>query len=154
MLWILLLIAFILVFAIAAVVIGRETHRLDAVTPVPTVDINDAVEWISEELPEDVSAQMSYEDVRDVLLWHVEEMQSVGVAADEGLEGTPIVIDENWSVNAIALRALAENRTFPKEHIQAVLDAELRYFEAIGAVGPKAIVRSDPPPQDLSNESN
>jgi hypothetical protein len=132
------LLAAVGVFIIAAVTIGRETHRLDAITPVPTVEINDAVGWISEELPEDVSAQLSYEDVRDILVWHVSEMQEAGVNEGEGVNGETVVVDDNWSVNAIAHRALAEGRVFPNEHIQAVLDAELAYFTAIGAVGPEA----------------
>jgi hypothetical protein len=138
LLWIFLVVGFLAVFGIAAITIGRETHRLDAVTPVPTVDINDAVEWISEELPDDVSAQVSYEDVRDILLWHVDEMQNVGVISTGGSEGEAIVVDEHWSIDAIAHRALAEGRVFAEGHIRAVLDAELKYFDAIGAVGPRA----------------
>ncbi len=147
MLWIFLVVGFLAVFAIAAITIGRETHRLDAVTPVPTVDINDAVEWISEELPDDVSAQMSYEDVRDILMWHVDEMQSMGVISSGGAGGDAIVVDEHWSVDAIAHRGLAEGRVFAEGHIKAVLDAELKYFDAIGAVGPRA----DSPEPDMDS---
>jgi hypothetical protein len=140
------------VFVIAAVTIGRETHRLDAITPVPTVEINDAVGWISEELPEEVSAQLSYEDVRDILVWHVNEMHEAGVNEGEGVDGETVVVDDNWSVTAIAHRALAEGRVFPNEHIQAVLDAELAYFTAIGAVGPEAA--SLPPQHENKHETS
>jgi hypothetical protein len=152
MIWFFAFLAVLAVFVIAAVAIGRETHRLDAVTPVPSIDVNDAVGWISERLPEDISAQVSYEDVRDILLWHLEEMQSRGVASTlqspdsdsdsgdvDGTDGAAIVLDDNWGVEAVGMRALQNGRDLNPLHIRAVLDAELEYFDAIGAVGPQAL---------------
>ncbi len=147
MIWLFVVFALAAVFVIAAVAIGRETHRLDAVTPIPSIDVNDAVGWISERLPEDISAQVSYEDVRDILLWHLDEMQTRGVAstlnggADPGGQGAganPIVVDDDWGVDSVGMRALQTGRDLNPLHIRAVLDAELEYFNAIGAVGPQA----------------
>jgi hypothetical protein len=147
MIWLFVVLAVVVVFVIAAVAIGRETHRLDAVTPVPSIDVNDAVGWISERLPEDISAQVSYEDVRDILLWHLDEMQTRGVASTletsgpsmaAGIDSTPIVVDDDWGVDAVGMRALQNGRDLNPLHIRAVLDAELEYFNAIGAVGPQA----------------
>jgi hypothetical protein len=148
MIWLFVVLAVVVVFVIAAVAIGRETHRLDAVTPVPSIDVNDAVGWISERLPEDISAQVSYEDVRDILLWHLDEMQTRGVAstletsgpaAVAGTDSAPIVVDDDWGVDAVGMRALQNGRDLNPVHIRAVLDAELEYFDAIGAVGPQAL---------------
>ena len=47
MLWVAIAVIAVLVFVIAAVAIGRETHRLDAVAPAPTLDLYDAVDWIA-----------------------------------------------------------------------------------------------------------
>ena len=60
----------IVVFLIAAVTIGREARRLDGVSPAPAFELVDAVDWISERLPSEVSAQISYEDVR-VVIYHM-----------------------------------------------------------------------------------
>lgn len=148
MIWLFVVLAVVVVFVIAAVAIGRETHRLDAVTPIPSIDVNDAVGWISERLPEDISAQVSYEDVRDILLWHLDEMENRGVASTletssidvaAGVDGTPIVVDDDWGVEAVGMRALQNGRDLNPLHIRAVLDAELEYFDAIGAVGPQAL---------------
>jgi hypothetical protein len=68
-----------LVFAIAAFTIGRETHRLDAVTPAPALELVDAVDWIAERLPEEVSARISYDDVRALVTWHLEMLEADGV---------------------------------------------------------------------------
>ena len=148
MIWFFVIVAVVVVFVIAAVAIGRETHRLDAVTPVPSIDVNDAVGWISERLPEEISAQVSYEDVRDILLWHLDEMNSRGVASTlEDSSGaisiagseSPIVVDDDWGVEAVGMRALQTGRDLNPLHIRSVLDAELEYFNAIGAVGPQAL---------------
>ena len=148
MIWFFAVLAIAAVFVIAAVAIGRETHRLDAVTPVPSIDVNDAVGWISERLPEDISAQVSYEDVRDILLWHLDEMQSRGVASTlepgsgasaDAVGANPIVVDDDWGIDAVGMRALQNGRDLNPLQIRAVLDAELEYFNAIGAVGPQAL---------------
>lgn len=137
----------VLVFAIAAGAIGRETHRLDAIAPTPTVEINDAVEWISERLPEEVGAQISYEDVRDLVQWHVEELVDRGVREQDADPNTAVVIDDETSVDGLVLRALSEGRDLDPAHIRAVVHASHEYFAAIGAVGPVADEDDAPDPQ-------
>jgi hypothetical protein len=44
-------------FTIAAGVIGREAHRLDSFSPVPVYDVEQAVAFVAERLPEDVSSR-------------------------------------------------------------------------------------------------
>jgi hypothetical protein len=43
------------VFAIAAVLVGREASRLAAAPPRPVFDMDEAVVWIADRLPESVS---------------------------------------------------------------------------------------------------
>ena len=57
-----LLVALALVFAIAAVVVGREARRLDAEPPRPVFDPDEAVEWVANHLPFEVSAVLSHDD--------------------------------------------------------------------------------------------
>ena len=142
--WIAIAVIAVLVFVIAAVAIGRETHRLDAVAPAPTLDLYDAVDWIAEQLPAEISAHITYEDVRDIVTWHVEEMQERGVEPTMGADGLLVIVDEERSVESLALRALREGRDVDPRHIRAVLDGELAYFAAIGAIGPLADAPDDP----------
>ena len=144
MLWVAIAVIAVLVFVIAAVAIGRETHRLDAVAPAPTLDLYDAVDWIAEQLPVEISAHITYEDVRDIVTWHVEAMQERGVEPTMGADGSLVIIDEERSVESLALRALREGRDVDPRHIRAVLDGELAYFAAIGAIGPLADAPDDP----------
>ena len=144
MLWVSIAVIAVLVFVIAAVAIGRETHRLDAVAPAPTLDLYDAVDWIAEQLPVEISAHITYEDVRDIVTWHVEAMQERGVEPTMGADGSLVIVDEERSVESLALRALREGRDVDPRHIRAVLDGELAYFAAIGAIGPLADAPDDP----------
>ena len=146
-LWFAIAVIAVLVFVIAAVAIGRETHRLDAVAPAPTLDLYDAVDWIAEQLPAEISAHITYEDVRDIVTWHVEEMQERGVEPRVGADGLLVIVDEERSVESLALRALREGRDVDPRHIRAVLDGELAYFAAIGAIGPLADAPDDPSAQ-------
>ena len=144
MIWLAVVVIAVLVFVIAAVAVGRETHRLDAVAPAPTLDLYDAVDWIADRLPPEISAHITYEDVRDIVTWHLEEMQQRGVEPMKGADGSLVIVDDERSVESLALRAVEEGRDFDPRHIRAVLDGELAYFEAIGAIGPLADAPDDP----------
>ena len=94
---VILVVTAFVVFAMAAVTIGRETHRLDAVSPAPALELVDAVDWIAERLPESVSARITYEDVRDLVTWHLQMLD------DESLD----VSGYEWRMDAA--RALHRN---------------------------------------------
>jgi hypothetical protein len=134
----------VLVFVIAAFAIGRETHRLDAMPPAPSFELVYAVDWIAERLPEEVSAQITYEDVRDIVDWHLQELAEHGVEQTAGAaSGEVVVVDGRAAVDAVMYRALAAGREFTPAQVKAVLDGELAYLEAIGAVGPEADAAPD-----------
>ena len=144
MIWVAALVVVLLVFSIAAFAIGRETHRLDAVAPAPTFDLYEAIEWIADRLPPEISAQVTYEDVRDLVTWHLEDLQERGVEPGAGPDGSLVIVDDAARADAVALRAMQDGRDIAPEHIAAVLAGELAYLEAIGAIGPLA----DPPPSN------
>ncbi len=62
-----LLVALAIAFAVAAAVVGREALRLDAEPPRPVFDPDEAVEWVANHLPFEVSAELSHDDVRQIL---------------------------------------------------------------------------------------
>src|SRR5213076_1004399 len=65
----------VVIFVIAAVAIGRETSRLSTAAPRPVYDIDEAVVWIADRLPEEVSAQLSHADVRQVIHWSMNHLR-------------------------------------------------------------------------------
>lgn len=136
------LIASVLVFVTAAVMIGRETRRLDAYTPEPVFDLTEAVVWIERRLPDDVRAQLTYGDVRDLVDWHVADMAARGVGSSVASSVGLVVVGAEDSVDSLVLRMLASGRDIAPAHVKAVLDGELNYLVAIGALGPEALAAS------------
>ena len=132
-------VALIVIFAIAAAVIGREARRLDAVAPNPTFDLDEAVEWVAEHLPYEVSAVLSHDDVRRIIDWNLEFFRLKGVsgnghgAATEG----PVVVGGAETVDYVLARAAALGESYTAAQVHAVLDAQMSYLEAIGAIGPE-----------------
>src|SRR5688500_2853041 len=96
-----ILVALGLVFAIAAVVVGREARRLDAEPPRPIFDPDEAVEWVANHLPFDVSAELSHDDVRRLLGWSLDFLRGKGLSGNGSRVGadTPLVV---YGAEAIA----------------------------------------------------
>ena len=58
-----LLVAAVLVFVLAAVVIGREAHRLDAVAPRSVYIPEEAMEFVAEYLPPSTQARLTPDEL-------------------------------------------------------------------------------------------
>ncbi|MDQ1358859.1 MAG: hypothetical protein QOJ52_1102 [Acidimicrobiaceae bacterium] len=133
-------IGLVAVFAIAAVVIGREARRLDAVPPRPVFDMDEAVSWVAEHLPFEVSAVLSHADVRSIIDWNLEYFRSKGVS---GNGSTPhldaqVVVGGAETVDWVMAKAEQTGAGYTAAQIHAVLDAQMTYLEVIGAIGPEA----------------
>ena len=134
-----------IVFAIAAAVIGRESRRLDAVPPRAVFDIDEAVVWVADHLPYDVSAVLSHADVRQIIDWNLEFFRTKGVSGNghtAHVEG-PVVVGGAETVDFVLIKAKRAGTDFTSAQVHAVLDAQMTYLEAIGAIGPEA------PPDNL-----
>ena len=133
-------IALIAVFVIAAVVIGRETGRLSGEPPRPVFDLDEAVEWVADNLPFEVSAVLSHDDVRQIIDWNLEYFRSKGVSGNGRSAHTdgPVVVGGAETVEYVLARAQALGSPYTATQVHAVLDAQMTYLEAIGAVGPEA----------------
>ena len=128
------------VFIIAAVVIGREARRLDAVPPRPTFDLDEAVEWVANNLPFEVSAVLSHDDVRQIIDWNLEYFRSKGVSGNGSSSRSdgPVVVGGAETVDYVLARARSVGSDYTAAQVHAVLDAQMTYLEAIGAIGPEA----------------
>ena len=128
-----------LVFAIAAVVIGREARRLDAVPPRPVFDLDEAVDWVAEHLPFEVSAVLSHDDVRRIIDLNLEFFRMKGTAGNGHAPATegPVVVGGAETVDYVLRRAAALGASYTAPQVHAVLDAQMTYLEAIGAIGPE-----------------
>jgi hypothetical protein len=142
--WVLAALAAVAVFIIAAVVIGREAHRLDAVAPRSVYIVDEAVEFVAEYLPADTQARLTPDELEQLLTAHMRWLHSKGLQPANVVDRrqditTPVVLTED----TLAAYLLAEaDRSgiviLDDVDVVNVVDAHLAYFEAIGAVGPVA----------------
>jgi hypothetical protein len=135
-----ILVGLALAFAIAAAVVGREARRLDAEPPRAVFDPDEAVEWVANHLPFDVSAVLSHADVRRILDWNLQYFRSKGVSGNGSTPhvDAPIIVGGAETVAFVLDQATRTGQGYTPEQVSAVLDAQMSYLEAIGAVGPEA----------------
>ncbi|WP_133869617.1 hypothetical protein [Ilumatobacter fluminis] len=144
MIWVFMVVAALLVFAIAAGTIGREAHRLDAIAPRAVYQLDEAVDFVADRLPEASQARLTPAEVQTLLVAHLRWMHDNGLQPDKAVDAKQ-VIDDDVVVTEDALVAylLAEAEAGDVDLLDDVdavnvVEAHLAYFEAIGAVGPQA----------------
>ncbi len=142
--WVFAVVAALLVFAIAAGTIGREAHRLDAVAPRAVYQLDEAVDFVADRLPPQSQARLTPGEVDELLRAHLRWLHEQGLQPDRVVD-TRQSIDEQVVITEDSLVAylLAEAERLGVDLLDDVdavnvVDAHLRYFEAIGAVGPQA----------------
>ncbi len=142
--WVFVAVSVLLVFAIAAGAIGREAHRLDAIAPRAAYQLDEAVDFVCDRLPEESQARLTPEEVEQLLVFHMQWLHSQGLQPDQAVDQQQL-IDETVVVTEDALTAylIGESERTGLELLDDVdavnvVEAHLDYFEAIGAVGPQA----------------
>jgi hypothetical protein len=125
------------VLVIAAVVIGREARRLAREERRSVFDFEDAVAWVCEHVGEDVAAELTPDDVRRILDWHLEFFRSRGVSSNGSgphVEG-PVIVGGVETVDYVLDRATAVGSPYTAAQVHAVVEAQMSYLTAIGAIG-------------------
>lgn len=142
MVWILAGLAAVLVVVIGLLAVGRETSLLVATARPAVFDLEEALQFIADRLPEDVAGRLTHDDVRWVLRTDVDLLESATaeVMPDYG----PEIVDEDTAVALILARADADDRDIGDGDVVAVLAGRLEYLEAIGAIGPVVAGPDDP----------
>ncbi len=67
------------VFVIAAVVVGREAHRLDAVAPRVVYRIDEAVDFVADHVPPATQARLTPAEVEQLLVFHLRWLHAKGL---------------------------------------------------------------------------
>jgi hypothetical protein len=143
--WVFLIAAALVTFAIAAGVVGREAHRLDAVAPRSVYVVDEAVEFVAEYLPTDSQARLTPDELEQLLTIHMRWLHAKGLQPTNVIDRRQDIADlVIVGENDLTAYLLAESEQAGIEilddvDVVNVVDAHLAYFEAIGAVGPKAL---------------
>src|SRR5207302_7902630 len=137
------------VFAIAAIVVGREARRLAAQPRRPVFDFEDAVAWVCRHVGDEVAAELTPDDVRRILHWHLEYFRLKGVSSNGSRPGgeRAVVVGGAETVEFVMSKAEAVGSPYTPAQVHAVLDAQMAYLETIGAMGPTTGPGDEGPPR-------
>jgi len=144
-----IVLAAVFTFVLAAVVIGREAHRLDSLSPRVVYIEEQALSFVAERLPDDTQSRLTLEELQQLLTYHLRWLNQKGLQPDHVID-RPQDIDEEVVVEGDSLAAymLGEAERDGIEilddiDVVRVVDAHQEYFDAIGAVGPLAMELPD-----------
>ena len=140
MIWLIAAAGAVAVVAIAFVAVGAAVGRLEHETAPAVYRLADAVEFVADRLPDEVTARISYDDVRTVLGWHLDWFAVVGLATSHGQElGDPAVAvdemavaDSDAALDAVVARSISESGPDAVD-VVCILEAQLSYLAEIGA---------------------
>jgi hypothetical protein len=134
-----------IVVAIAAVFVVREAGRIARNPPPALFDLDDAYSWVIDHLPDEVAATLTPEDVRRILDLQVEFLKRKGVSSNGSTAYPPanVVIGGSETVEYILERAAATGEPYIAEQVYGVLETQMGYLRAIGAIGPPAATDPD-----------
>ena len=144
MIWLFIVIAAIGVFLIAALTIGREARRLDAMAPRAVYQLEQAADFVAMSLPESTQARLTMEELEKLLVLHMNWLHSKGLLPAKAVDqrqviSTPIVVTEESLIAYLLGEAdKAGIQIMDDVDLVNVTEAHLAYFDAIGAVGPEA----------------
>ena len=132
------------VFLIAALTIGREARRLDAMAPRAVYQLEQAADFVAMSLPETTQARLTMEELEKLLVLHMNWLHSKGLLPAKAVDqrqdiSTPIVVTEDSLIAYLLGESdKAGIQIMDDVDLVNVTDAHLAYFDAIGAVGPVA----------------
>lgn len=147
MAWIVLGLAVVLVVVIGLVAVGGVTQRMAVLPPERVFDLEEAIDWVAESLPDELTASLSYDDVRAMLEFHLDYLESLGVAREDSVplvgepgewaaEGVgPRIADDNAALAYVIGQLTGSERDVTDEQAAAVVGLAEEYLLAIGALG-------------------
>lgn len=132
-------------FVIAAVSVGGVVASLSERPRRSVYDFDDAVEYVAGALPDEVSSQVSYDDVAAVLRLALVYLEQKGVAStrtadDIGADLVVVPDDERvgWILGQLDELSLGEpGSELTDDQVVAILEANTTYEASIGVIGPE-----------------
>ena len=136
--------AAVCVFVIAAVVIGREARRLDAVAPRAVYDPDQAVDFVADLLPASTQARLTLDELSALLALHMRWLHARGLQPErpidrrQDIDELVLITEDQLTAYLLSEAAKAGVEVLDDVDVVHVVEGHLAYFEAIGAVGPTA----------------
>ena len=142
MIWLALVVGIVLVVGIAVFAVARVSVELEGTMAPALLEIDDAVEFVGEVIPFEVSAVVSHEDVDEIIRWVLDWFDRLGLVSDFGEEmggdwvvDDQVVVDEIGVVDYAVARGVEDRPDLDSVHVTVIVDAFVNYLRDIGAVG-------------------
>ncbi len=128
-----LVVAGVLVVAIGLVFVGNAVGKTAAMPDQIVVDMHEAIDFCAEALPDEVTAELSYDDLRRLLRLHLEWIQAFHWAPEGSGEG-PIVFEEYDALGYVMERADITGLNVSSRNAAAAIEAHSAYLQVVGAI--------------------
>lgn len=123
----------LLVLVIALVSVGQAVGKTRESPPQIVVDMHEAIEFCAQALPGDVTAVVTYDQLRHALRLHLEWIQAHHYAPDTADE-SPIVFEEFDALDYVMERADITRLDVSREHAARIIEAHSAYLQVMGAI--------------------
>ncbi len=141
MIWVFVVIGAVSVVVIGLLFVGASTDLLARMPRQSVFHLPEAVDWVADRLPAEVAAEVSYDDVRRILVWHLDYLDQLEVPVRDSdaaeLDRTVVAEEDEAVVHALSCAA-DDGIEIDPVHVAVVLDLTAGYLKAIGAVGDAA----------------
>lgn len=136
----------LVVLAVAAVAVLRESARMDRDPPTKWFNVPEAIEWVVEHISDEAAATLTLDDVELIIDLQLEYFRRRGVSRNgkRSVMGSDVVVGGSETVQFIVREASERGVTLTNEQVHAVVETQLTYLRSIGVVGPRA----EPPTPD------
>ena len=134
----------LLVLLIAFVSVALTVRSLSRTSAPSVLEVDDAVDWISERLPEEAASQLRKDEVSKIISWWLDSLDSAGMASEQGQEigegraknnTAESVANLDVAVDEVVARALEDPEPLNEVAVVVVLDLLVVYLTEIGAIG-------------------
>ena len=128
-----LIVGAVIVVAIALVAVGGGVAKTTAMPDQVVYDVMESIDFCAEALPDEVTATLSYDDLRRALRLHLEWIQAHHFTPEGDPDG-PLVFNDNDALAYVMERAAITQLPISADHARQVIGAHLAYFQFMGAV--------------------
>ena len=131
--FVLVTLAGLVIVAIAFAAVGHAVGKTEAMPDQIVVDVHEAIEFCAEAVPDQVSATLTYDELRRLLRFHFEWIQAYHWAPDH-LPSGPIVFEQFDPLDYVMERAEVNDLEVARDHAAAVIQAHSDYLQVMGAI--------------------
>jgi len=130
---VLLIVAAAIIVVVAFVAVGHAVGNTEAMPAQIVVDVHEAIEFCAEALPDEVTAELSYDELRRLLRLHLEWIQAYHWSP-EGTDSGPIVFEQFDALDYVMERMTVTDLDVPRGFASAAIAAHSDYLQVMGAV--------------------